>query len=85
MLSCRRRVALTSSMGGGRLAWSKSQKVRGLGEIGIERLLRNFVNFGSSNNNPRAKERNSEYIMVRKGQRIQVAFARDRRISPEES
>jgi hypothetical protein len=67
------------------LAWSKSQKVRGLGEIGIERLLRNFVNFGSSNNNPRAKERNSEYIMVRKGQRIQVTFARDRRISPEES
>jgi hypothetical protein len=66
------------------LAWSKSRKVRSLGEIGIERLLRNFVILGSPNN-PRAKERNSGYIMVRKGQRIQVASARDRRVSPEES
>jgi hypothetical protein len=66
------------------LAWPKSRKVRSLGEIGIERLLRNFVILGSPNN-PRAKERNSGYIMVRKGPRIQVASARDRRVSAEES
>jgi hypothetical protein len=66
------------------LAWSKSRKVRSLGEIGIERLLRNFVILGSQNN-PRAKERNSGYIMVRKRQRIQVASTRDRGVSPEKS
>lgn len=49
-------------------------------EIGIERRLRNFVVLGIPNN-PRAKERNSGYIMVRKGQGIQVAFARRRRVS----
>jgi hypothetical protein len=71
-------------LGGRVLAWSKSRKVGSLGENGLERLLRNFVILGSSNK-PRAKERNSECIMVRKGQRIQVAFACNRRSFAEES
>jgi hypothetical protein len=46
--------------------------------------LRNFVILGSANN-PRAKERNSGYIMVRKGAGIQVPYPRYRRSSAQES
>ena len=66
------------------LAWPKSRKLRNLGEIGIARLLRNFVILGSRNN-PRAKERNSGYILVRKGQGIQVPYPRYRCGSAQES
>ena len=40
---------ISSIVGGVGLAWSETRKIRRLGEIGIERLLRNFVFLGVSN------------------------------------
>ena len=76
-------VQLVREAGAG-LARPETWNLGKLKEIGIARLLRSLVVLGNQSN-PRANERNGGYIMVRKGQGIQVPDPRCRRGSAEES